>query len=59
MFVEQFEVASWQEHERQHDGRLTLEDKRIEDATFAHIVGHPHPEHLLPADATDVTPPGS
>jgi len=59
MFVEQFEVASWQEHERQHDGRLTLEDKRIEDATFAHIVGHPHPEHLLPADATARAAPGS
>ena len=57
VFIEQFEVATWEEHERQHDGRLTLEDKAIEDATFAHIVGRPHPEHLLPASAVTPTPP--
>ena len=34
IFVEQFELASWQERERQHDGRLTADDKAIEDATF-------------------------
>jgi MFS family permease len=50
VLVEQFEVGSWKEHERQHDGRLTLEDKAIEDATFTHIVGRPRPEHLLPAN---------
>ena len=57
VFIEQFEVATWEEHERQHDGRLTLEDKAIEEATFAHIVGRPHPEHLLPARAVTPTPP--
>jgi len=57
VFIEQFEVATWEEHQRQHDGRLTLEDKAIEDATFAHIVGRPHPEHLLPARAVTPTPP--
>ena len=55
IFVEQFEVSSWQEHERQHDGRLTVEDKAIEDAAFSQIVGRPQPEHLLPARAD--TPP--
>jgi quinol monooxygenase YgiN len=30
LFVEQFEVASWQEHQRQHDERLTAEDQSIE-----------------------------
>ena len=33
---------------RQHDGRLTAEDQAIEDAAFAHIVGTPRAEHLLP-----------
>ena len=48
-FVEQFEVATWDEHRRQHDGRLTAEDKAIEDAAMSHIVGRPVPLHLLPA----------
>jgi hypothetical protein len=47
-FVEQFEVPSWQEHQRQHDERLTAEDRSIEEAAFAHIVGRPEPQHLLP-----------
>lgn len=52
LFVEQFEVPSWQEHHHQHEGRLTAEDKSIEDAAFAHIVGTPQTHHLLPATAT-------
>ena len=52
LFVEQFEVPSWQEHQHQHEGRLTAEDKSIEDAAFAHIVGTPQTHHLLPATAT-------
>jgi MFS family permease len=52
-YVEQFEVPSWQEHERQHEGRLTAEDKAIEDAAFAHVTGSPQTQHLLPA-ATQV-----
>ena len=52
LFVEQFEVPSWQEHEHQHEGRLTAEDKSIEDAAFAHIVGSPQTHHLLPATST-------
>lgn len=49
LYVEQFEVPSWEEHERQHQGRLTAEDKAIEDAAFAHIVGNPKAHHLLQA----------
>jgi predicted MFS family arabinose efflux permease len=47
-FLEQFQVPSWQEHERQHDGRLTADDRAIEDAVHAHIVGTPRTQHLLP-----------
>ena len=39
--VEQFQVPTWREHQRQHDGRLTADDQAIEDAAFAHIVGTP------------------
>jgi MFS family permease len=48
VFLEQFQVPTWQEHQRQHDGRLTAEDQAIEDAAFAHIVGTPRTQHLLP-----------
>ncbi len=51
LFLEQFSVPTWQEHMRQHDGRLTAEDQAIEDAAFAHIVGTPRAEHLLPPNA--------
>jgi quinol monooxygenase YgiN len=49
LYVEQFEVPSWQEHQHQHEGRLTADDKAIEDAAFAHVVGAPLTHHLLPA----------
>jgi len=48
-FLEQFVVPTWREHQRQHDGRLTAEDEAIEDAAFAHVVGTPRTQHLLPA----------
>ena len=48
VFVEQFQVPTWREHQRQHDGRLTADDQAIEDAAFAHIVGTPRARHLLP-----------
>jgi MFS family permease len=50
-YIEQFEVPSWEEHELQHQGRLTAEDQAIEDAAFAHITGRPQAQHLLPAAA--------
>jgi MFS family permease len=49
LFLEQFRVQTWQEHQRQHDGRLTAEDQAIEDAAFAHVVGTPRTRHLLPS----------
>jgi len=50
VFVEQFQVPSWREHLRQHDGRLTSEDAALEDAAFAHVIGRPRTRHCLPAD---------
>jgi MFS family permease len=50
LFLEQFQVPTWREHQRQHDGRLTAEDQAIEDAAFAHIVGTPRAKHLLPPE---------
>ena len=50
LFVEQFQVPTWREHQRQHDGRLTAEDQTIEDAAFSHIVGAPRTQHLLPPE---------
>jgi MFS family permease len=47
-FLEQFQVPTWQEHQRQHDGRLTAEDQAIEQTAFAHLVGRPRTQHLLP-----------
>lgn len=52
VFLEQFEVPTWQEHKRQHEGRLTAQDKAIEDAAFAHAIGTPRTQHLLPPSAS-------
>ena len=49
-FLEQFQVPTWAEHQRQHENRLTAEDKEIEDAAFAHLIGRPRTQHLLPVD---------
>lgn len=49
LLLEQFQVPTWQEHQRQHDGRLTAEDQAIEDAAFAYVVGSPRTRHLFPA----------
>jgi MFS family permease len=48
VFVEQFQVPTWQEHLRQHEGRLTAEDQAIENAAFAHVLGAPRSRHYLP-----------
>ena len=47
-FVEVFSVASWDEHLRQHDGRLTAADRDAEDAVGALSDPPPRAEHLLP-----------
>ncbi|SDZ35191.1 Predicted arabinose efflux permease, MFS family [Asanoa ishikariensis] len=49
-FVEVYQVASWDEHRRQHDDRLTGADREIEAAARALAVGPPEVTHLLPAD---------
>jgi MFS family permease len=51
VFVEVFEVPSWDEHLRQHSVRLTGADARFEqDATDLAVV-EPTVEHLLPFDS--------
>jgi MFS family permease len=55
-FVEQFEVATWAEHVRQHESRLTADDKSIEDDIRNYISGVPRSRHLLPPDTTSGMP---
>jgi MFS family permease len=47
-FVEMFTVASWEEHLRQHDGRLTGSDQEVEEAALAFSDPPARAEHLLP-----------
>lgn len=48
-FVESFTVATWGEHARQHDGRLTITDRRAEEAAHAYLDERPKVSHLLAA----------
>jgi MFS family permease len=47
-FIEIFSVPSWEEHLRQHAGRLTATDRAIEEAALAFSDPPPRGEHLLP-----------
>jgi MFS family permease len=47
-FVEAFRVPSWEEHLRQHEGRLTATDQAIEEAALAFSDPPAHADHLLP-----------
>ena len=47
-FVEVFSVPSWEEHLRQHEGRLTAADKAIEEAAVAFSDPPARGEHLFP-----------
>jgi MFS family permease len=47
-FLEIFSVPSWEEHLRQHEGRLTAADKAIEDAALAFSDPPARADHLLP-----------
>lgn len=49
-YVEQFRVASWEEHQRQHDGRLTSADRAVEEAALAFSDAAATAEHLLLPD---------
>ena len=47
-FTEVFTVRSWDEHLRQHEGRLTDADLEFERAADALVVGEPIVEHYFP-----------
>jgi MFS family permease len=47
-FVEIFRVPSWEEHLRQHTGRLTATDQQIEEAASAFSDPPAMADHLLP-----------
>jgi MFS family permease len=47
-FVEIFRVPSWEEHLRQHEGRLTATDQAIEEAALAFSDPPANADHLLP-----------
>jgi MFS family permease len=47
-FIEVFSVPSWEEHLRQHEGRLTGADQEVEEAALAFSDPPARAEHLLP-----------
>jgi MFS family permease len=47
-FVELFSVPSWEEHLRQHAGRLTAADREVEEAVLAFSDPPARADHLLP-----------
>jgi MFS family permease len=47
-FVELFRVPSWEEHLRQHEGRLTAADQQVEEAALAFSEPPAYGDHLLP-----------
>jgi hypothetical protein len=47
-FVEQFWVSTWEEHLRQHDGRLTSTDQAFEQAALGFSDPPASAVHLLP-----------
>jgi hypothetical protein len=49
--VEYYVVPSWEEHLRQHTGRLTGSDREAEERARALSTGEPEVAHLFPADA--------
>ncbi|MFB6397240.1 MFS transporter [Polymorphospora lycopeni] len=48
-FVEVYRVSSWDEHLRQHGGRMTGADQAAEERARALADGEPEVTHLLPA----------
>ena len=52
-YVEVYQVPTWEEHLRQHEGRLTGSDEQQELAAWALTEGPPVVTHLLPADSPD------
>ncbi|WP_436527818.1 MFS transporter [Actinoplanes sp. HUAS TT8] len=52
-FVEVYLVPTWEEHLRQHEGRLTGDDEQAEQRAIALAEGPPAVRHLLPAKHSD------
>ncbi len=52
-FVEVYLVPTWEEHLRQHEGRLTGSDEDEEQRAWSLADGPPVVAHLLPADSSD------
>jgi MFS family permease len=52
-FVEVYQVPSWEEHLRQHGGRMTGADQAAEEHAHSLVEGEPEVTHLLPADLED------
>jgi hypothetical protein len=52
-FVEVYQVPTWEEHLRQHEGRLTGSDETDEQRAEALADGPPRVTHLLPANSGD------
>ncbi len=50
IYVEHFTVPSWAEHQRQHAGRLTVEDRSIEEHAQSFITQPATTVHLLPVE---------
>jgi predicted MFS family arabinose efflux permease len=50
-FVEIFSVPSWDEHLRQHGGRLTGRDQELQESASSLSDPPPRVEHLLPPEA--------
>ena len=53
LFVEVYQVPTWEEHLRQHEGRLTGSDERDDEKAMALAEEPPVITHLLPADSPD------
>ena len=53
VFVEAYLVPTWDEHLRQHTGRLTGSDQEHERRALALAEGPAEVAHLLPADSPD------
>ncbi|KUL41292.1 MFS transporter [Actinoplanes awajinensis] len=52
-FVEVYLVPTWEEHLRQHEGRLTGDDEQAEQRATALAEGPPEVRHLLPAEHSE------
>jgi MFS family permease len=56
-FVEVYQVPSWDEHLRQHSGRLTGHDRALEERAYRLAAARPRVQHLFPADQAVRLPP--